>query len=180
MLTLLLAALAFVPMLLEARLAARNDRYLRAAGAIEPAGDVYSLMAVAYPVCFLAMLAEGWFRAAGMGGRFAAGLAVFAAAKALKYWAIAALGRRWSFRVLVLPGSTLVTSGPYRFARHPNYIGVAGELAGMSVMARAPVAGALALAGFGALILARIRAEERALRACARGHGGVVASPPRG
>ena len=37
---------------------------------------------------------------------FAAGLALFAAAKALKYWAIASLGPRWTFRILVPPGST--------------------------------------------------------------------------
>jgi methyltransferase len=168
MLPLLLAALAFVPMLLEARMASRNDRRLREAGAVEPAGDVYPLMAVAYPACFLAMLGEAWIRGAATGGSFAAGLAVFAAAKALKYWAIATLGRRWSFRVMVLAGAPLVTSGPYRFARHPNYIGVAGELAGMALRAQAPVAGTVALAGFGVLLLARIRVEERALRGGAR------------
>jgi methyltransferase len=160
-----LAALSFIPMLLEARLSARNERRLRHSGAVEPAGDVYRVMAVAYPACFLAMLAEAWIRGAAPGGRFAAGLALFAAAKALKYWAIATLGARWSFRVLVPPRASLVTSGPYRLARHPNYIGVVGELLGMSIMARAPVAGVVALAVFSGLILARIRIEERALRA---------------
>ena len=104
-------------------------------------------------------------RAAGPGGLFAAGLAVFVAAKALKYWAIGTLGARWTFRVLVPPRSTLVTSGPYRFMRHPNYAGVLGELAGMAVMARAPIAGGVALAAFAALIAARVRVEERALAA---------------
>lgn len=168
---LLLGALAFLPMLLESRLAARHERQLRQAGAVEPPGDVYPLMAVAYPACFLALLVEAWLRDAGTGARFAAGLAIFAAAKALKYWAIITLGPRWSFRVLVVPGAPLVISGPYRFLRHPNYAGVMGELAGIGLMAHAPVTGSLALAGFGALILARIRVEERALRALARAGG---------
>jgi isoprenylcysteine carboxyl methyltransferase (ICMT) family protein YpbQ len=47
--------------------------------------------------------------------------------------------------------------------RHPNYVGVAGELAGMALMAQAPVTGILALLTFGTLLLARIRVEERAL-----------------
>jgi methyltransferase len=158
---LLLAAL--IPMVAEARLAARHDRALRAAGAVEPAGDVYRWMQVAYPACFVAMGVEAWLRATGPNATFAAGAAVFAAAKALKYWAIAILGPRWSFRVLVPPHSTRVTAGPYRFLTHPNYVAVVAELVGMGMMAQAPITAAAAIAGFGSLMLARIRVEERAL-----------------
>jgi methyltransferase len=158
-----LGALAFVPMILEARLAARNARALRRAGAVEPAGDVYNVMQVAYPACFLAMIGEGWLRGMQPGLAAAAGLAVFSSAKALKYWAIASLGERWTFRVLVPPGSTRSARGPYGFLHHPNYVGVVGELVGMGLMAHAPVSGALSVAGFGVLMLARVRIEERAL-----------------
>ena len=78
-------------------------------------------------------------------------------------WAIATLGDRWTFRVLVPPQSTRVTAGPYRFLRHPNYVAVAGELAGMAIMAQAPIAGIVAIAGFGLLMILRIRVEEREL-----------------
>jgi methyltransferase len=163
MLLFTLAALAFVPMILEARHAARNDRRLRAAGAIEPRNDVYSSMQVAYPACFVAMIGEAWLRGSSAGAVAMAGLAVFIAAKALKYWAIATLGTRWTFRVLVPPGSTRITSGPYAYVRHPNYLAVVGELLGMALMARAPLTGAAAVVGFSALMLARIRVEEREL-----------------
>lgn len=164
MLPLFLLVLAFVPMAVEARLAARNARVLRALGAHEPAGDVFGLMQLAYPACFLAMAGEAWLRQAGVGTTFGAGLAIFVAAKALKYWAIATLGGRWTFRVLVPPASSRIVAGPYRFVRHPNYVGVAGELIGMAMMAQALVAGILSVVGFGALILVRIRVEEGALR----------------
>jgi methyltransferase len=159
----LLLALAFVPMAFEARLAAAHDRALRAAGAREPLHDVFPLMQVAYPAAFLAMAFEAWSRGADANAVFMAGLIVFALAKWIKYWAIATLGRRWSFRVLVLPGSPLITTGPYRFIRHPNYLGVIGEIAGMAVMAQAPIAGITSLLVFAALIAMRIRVEERAL-----------------
>lgn len=158
-----LAVLAFVPMILEARRAAHNDRRLRAAGATEPANDVYRLMQVAYPASFIAMIGEAWLRDSGTGAAFMTGLAAFSAAKSLKYWAIATLGARWTFRVLVPPGSSRIMAGPYRWLRHPNYAAVVGELVGFALMAQAPLTGATAVAGFSALILARIRIEERAL-----------------
>jgi methyltransferase len=167
-LPLVLLALAFIPMLLEARRSRGNERRLRARGAREPEGDVYAAMQVAYPAGFAAMAVEAWLRGAVFGAAFAAGAGVFAAAKALKYWAVASLGERWTFRVLVPPRSSLVTAGPYRWLRHPNYAGVIGELLGMALMAQAPAAGALAIAVFGALIAARIRVEARALRGGSR------------
>ena len=159
----LLLALAFLPMALEARLAASHDRALRSAGAAEPKDDVLPLMQVAYPAAFLAMAFEAWARRAQPNQWFIAGAVVFALAKAIKYWAIATLGERWTFRVLVPPNSMRIASGPYRFMRHPNYLGVMGELAGMALMARAPIAGSLSVVIFGILIAGRIRVEERAL-----------------
>ena len=159
----LLFALAFVPMILEARISTANDRRLRAAGAIEPDGDVYRWMQAAYPGCFLVMLVEAWWRGSSLTAIAIVGAAVFVAAKALKYWAIATLGERWTFRVLVPPGSHRKLDGPYRFVRHPNYIAVVGELLGFALLAQAPAAGAGAMLGFGALLAARIRVEERAL-----------------
>jgi len=156
-------ALAFIPMAFEARLAAAHDRGLRAAGAIEPKDDVFPVMQVVYPTAFLAMALEALLRDAHVDLILGAGAIVFALGKAIKYWAIATLGPRWTFRVLVPPGSGLVQRGPYRFMHHPNYLGVMGELAGMGLMAHALVAGPIAVVLFGAIIAARIRVEERAL-----------------
>ncbi len=163
MILLILLIAAFLPMLVEARIAARHDRALRSLGAAEPPDDVLPLMQLAYPVCFLAMIAEGWARGSRLNVAFVAGAVLFALAKGLKYWAIATLGDRWTFRVLVPPQSTRITSGPYRFLRHPNYAAVAGELAGMAFMAGAPFTGIAAIAGFGVLMILRIRVEEREL-----------------
>ena len=154
---------AFIPMLLEARLASRNERRLREAGAIEPKDDVFRAMRVVYPLSFAAMIAEAWLRGAEAGATFTAGLALFVVAKALKYWAIATLGTRWTFRVLVPPGAPLIERGPYRFLRHPNYVAVIGEFAGMALMCKAPVAGGAAIVVFIRILVARIRSEERAL-----------------
>jgi methyltransferase len=120
-------------------------------------------MAMAYPGAFVAMIAEGALHGAFADGWFTTGLAVFALAKALKYWAIASLGPRWTFRVLVPPGSTRTVRGPYRWIAHPNYVAVAGELAGVALASHAVFTGPLAVAGFGWLMLRRISIEEKAL-----------------
>ena len=50
----LLATITLVPMLFEWWVSMRNERQLRGQGAVEPAGDVYALMQVAYPASFAA------------------------------------------------------------------------------------------------------------------------------
>ncbi len=151
-----------VCMLGEARLAASPERRLEATGAVEPAGDVYRTMRWAYPAVFILMTVEG-LRAEVVVPRVIAGAAVLLLAKAVKYWAIASLGPRWTFRVLVPPGEAPVTGGPYRWIRHPNYVGVVGEILGFSLLVWAPLTGAIALLGFGVLLHRRIRVEEQAL-----------------
>lgn len=120
-------------------------------------------MALTYPVAFAAMFAESGLRGGPPRELFVAGLAVWGAAKLLKAWAIASLGSRWSFRVLVLPGAPLVTRGPYRRMRHPNYVAVAGELAGAGLMMAAPVTGVVFTAAFIEIMRRRVRVEERML-----------------
>ena len=164
----MVAAAAFVPMLIEAAWSRRNERALRARGAIEPRGDVYAWMQVTYPSCFAAIAAEALVRNEPAGRSVMVGTLGFAAAKALKYWAIATLGERWTFRVLVLPGAPLITAGPYRWMRHPNYIGVGGEIIAAAIMAGAPLTGIFSSLAFGGMMLARVRVEERALDSCAR------------
>jgi methyltransferase len=155
----------FTAMLLEARLSARHDRDLRAQGATEPAGDVYPLMQLVYPAAFVAMIAEGLWRRIDVDAIVVTGASVFLFAKALKYWAMATLGPRWTFRVLVPPRSTRTVSGPYRWLNHPNYVAVAGELAGTAIAMHAGLTGPVAVIAFMLIMRARIRVEERALSA---------------
>jgi methyltransferase len=162
-LSLIVIIVVFLLMLAEWQLSWTNERALRTHGAFEPQDDVYPTMAWAYPVSFLAMGIEGLIAGSPPRGVMVTGLVVFVAAKAIKYWAMASLGSRWTFRVLVLPGAPLVTRGPYAWLRHPNYVGVVGELLGVSLIVGAAVTGALAVAAFVWLLRRRIVIENRAL-----------------
>ena len=162
-LAVLTVAAALVMMGGELVLSLFNERQLGAKGAIEPPGDVIATMRWAYPGSFVAMAVEGALFGPSPPAVLASGLVLFGLAKALKVWAISSLGPRWSYRVLILPAAPLVTSGPYRFLSHPNYLAVVGELVSVAMIVAAPITGALATVGFGLLLRARIRVEDRAL-----------------
>jgi methyltransferase len=163
----LLLIVVFVPMLVEARRAARNEHAQRSRGGVEPPGDVYAVMRIAYPAAFLVMIGEGFWRHAQGEPAYwrmaALGLALFAIGKALKWWAIVSLGPAWTFRVIVVPGARQVAGGPYAYLRHPNYVGVVLELAGIALASGARVSGPLATLAFGALMMMRIFVEDKAL-----------------
>jgi methyltransferase len=160
----LLALAAVVAiMVVELRVSQGNERRLRAEGAVEPAGDVYRWMRFVYPLCFVAMAVEGLQRSTTPRPSLVAGVVVLAASKALKVWAVASLGTNWSFRVLVRPGHVLVSRGPYRYLRHPNYTAIAGEILGMALLVAAPLTGVISLASMACLLRQRIDVEERAL-----------------
>jgi len=131
---------------------------------VEPPDPVYPTMRWAYPAVFVAMAAEGALSGTVPRSVVVAGISVFAVAKFIKIWAISTLGERWTYKVLVLPGAPLIAEGPYRFVRHPNYVGVIGELVGMALIVGARVTGPLGLVFFSWLLVRRIRAEDQALR----------------
>jgi len=160
----LIALLAvFLMMLVESQLSRFNERTLRERGATEPLDDVYPAMTWVYPGCFIAMGIEGALFGPAPGYNTLLGVALFGVAKALKFWAIATLGPRWTFRVLVPPRAALVTGGPYAWVRHPNYVAVIGEFVSFAILVGAPVTGIGSVIGFGTLLRRRIRVEERAL-----------------
>lgn len=165
-------ALVFGLMLAETRLSVRNERALRARGAIEPRGDAYLAMLILYPLAFALMGVEGISKSntpAVVAGPsppawWLAGILLMVASKGLKYWAIASLGERWTFRVLVLPGVPLVRQGPYQYVNHPNYIAVVGELVGMALMMSAWITGPVMTLLFGIALFVRLKVETGALR----------------
>ncbi len=98
----------------------------------------------------------------GEGVRWA-GVALYAGGGALRIWPVFVLGRRFSGLVAIQPGHRLVTGGPYRYIRHPSYLGALILLLGWGLAFRSWAG--VAIAGlFLPPLLARIGAEEKLLR----------------
>ncbi len=141
----------------------RNARRLLARGGVEAGRGHYPVM-VAFHALFLAACAAEalLFPTAPPAAALVAALGAIAA-QALRWWAVASLGERWSTRVVVLPGAAPVTAGPYRFMRHPNYLAVALEMACLPLAYGSWRSALLFSAGNAWLLAVRIAAEERAL-----------------
>ena len=92
-------------------------------------------------------------------------LAVVAGTQGLRWWCVRTLGPQWNTRIVVVPGLPLVTGGPYRWLRHPNYVAVVVEVAALPLVHTAWVT-AVVFSLLDALVLSvRIPAEQRALAA---------------
>ena len=155
--------------LAEMRTSRRNQAALVAAGATVHARRQLPAAVALHAGWLAASLAEGTARlsqappttAAGR-SRMALGLAGLAAGHALRLASMRALGERWTASVVVVPGALRVRSGVYRRLRHPNYLGVAGEVAALPLVAGAwRTAAAFSLLN-AAFLRARIRAEDAA------------------
>ena len=90
---------------------------------------------------------------------------MYAILLALRIWVMTSLGPFWTTRIITIPNLPLVRNGPYKFARHPNYIIVAAEIAVVPLMFAAWRT-AIVFSVLNALMLwVRIRSENKALAA---------------
>lgn len=164
----LIMALVTLQRLGELVIAASNTRHLRALGAVEIGRSHYPVM-VALHASWLAAL---WL---SVGGRDVSLplLGAFVLLQALRVWVLATLGRRWTTRIIVLPGAPLVTGGPFRFLRHPNYCVVVGEIAVLPLVFGLTWLAVLFTLLNAAMLWVRIRAESSAL------YSGELSAPGR-
>jgi methyltransferase len=159
----LIAAVA-AERLVELMLARKNAAWALARGGREHGRGHYPFMVALHATWLAGCLAEPALDASPFdAARFAAAASAVVAAQGLRWWTIGTLGRRWTTRVIVVPGLPLVTAGPFRLLRHPNYLAVAVEIAALplAVGAWATAIGCSALNGL--LMAVRIPCEEAAL-----------------
>lgn len=105
-------------------------------------------------------------------------LAALLAVQPLRLWVLATLGHRWNTRAAVPESLAVVTGGPYRFVRHPNYTVVAVELTALPLAFRLPRLAAWAFLANALLLALRVR-EEEALLAARPGYRDHFARLPR-
>ncbi|MFE2571949.1 isoprenylcysteine carboxyl methyltransferase family protein [Streptomyces mirabilis] len=160
----LLVAAVAVERVAELVVARRNERWSTARGAIVTGQGHYPAMVALHTGLLVGCPAEVWLADRPFVPALAwPMLAALAGAQALRWWCIGTLGPRWNTQVMVVPGLPLVTSGPYRLLRHPNYVAVVAEGVALPLVHTAWVTAAVFTVLNAALLTVRIRCENRAL-----------------
>jgi methyltransferase len=95
----------------------------------------------------------------------AAALIALAAANLLRWWVIVTLGPLWNVRIIDSARLGVVSHGPFRWVRHPNYVAVFIELVALPLLHAAWLTAALGTAAHLWVLYHRIRAEESVLLA---------------
>ena len=91
------------------------------------------------------------------------GLVVFWCGIALRFWSFRTLGRYFTFTVQTSADQPVISSGPYRFVRHPSYAAVLLMVMGVGLFFGSWWSFAWLTASMLCGLLFRIRVEERAL-----------------
>lgn len=175
--------LTLVERLVELVISSRNARWAFERGGVETNRRQLPWMIALHVGMLLGALAEVWL----LGRPFVPWLGwpmlvIAVLCQAGRYWIIGTLGPQWNTRVIVVPGLPLVTTGPYRWSRHPypvflahpNYVIVAIEGIALPLVHTAWIT-ALAFTVLNAVLLLgfRVPAEDRALAGAARIGTGV-------
>ncbi|MBA3388872.1 MAG: hypothetical protein H0U02_05830 [Rubrobacter sp.] len=152
-----------VQRLFELRYSRRNERRLRAKGAVERGAGHYPFMVGIHALWLISTLVEGLLRGPVFPFWWPVPLILFLIVQPLRYWAIFSLGENWNVRILVVPERKLVWRGPYRYFPHPNYVVVAVEVLALPLIFGAWVTALVFTVLNAAFLSVRISEEERAL-----------------
>lgn len=90
---------------------------------------------------------------------------LFVMATLLRWWTIRTLGIHWNTEVVDSAHLGVVTDGPFRWIRHPNYLGVFVELIALPLIHTAWMTAVFAALGDIFVLGNRLRIEERLLNA---------------
>jgi methyltransferase len=152
--------------ILELRLSRRRQHALAARGVKTVAEPHFAAMVVLHTGILLGAALEPWLTGQPpIPMLSAAAVAVVAGATALRLWVIAKLGPHWNVQVLDSLSLGVVSSGPFRWIRHPNYLAVFLELGALPLVHGAWLTAALGTGAHIWVLYHRIRTEEAALLA---------------
>jgi methyltransferase len=155
----IILAYVTIERLTELWFSGRNTKRLLARGAREHAAGHYPLIVAVHALWILTLWLLAYDRAPD-----AFWLALYIILQFARFWVLATLGPRWTTRIIVLPGEDLVKEGPYRFLNHPNYWIVAGEIAVLPLVFGLPWVALIFTVLNAAVLIVRVREENRALR----------------
>lgn len=150
--------------MIELAISVRNRDRAIARGGVEYGANHFWMFATLHTLWIVGMYAETIFLQREVASWWPLALSFAIVLQGIRYWTIATLGEAWNTRIVVWPGMKRVTTGPYRWLRHPNYVIVCIELALIPFVFGCWITALVVTIANAIILLAvRIPEEERAL-----------------
>src|SRR5690625_2764138 len=164
----LLFLLIITQRLIELRIAGRNEKWMKERGAIEIGKEHYKWFIIIHSLFFFSILIEVTLRDVSALQLNYVLFTLFLLTQIARIWCIRSLGKYWNTKIIVLPGSSLVEKGPYKYVKHPNYIIVGAELFIVPLLFGAYITAVIFPILHILLLRIRIPCEEKALNKAIR------------
>ncbi len=150
--------------IVELRISKRHQREMTARGATKAKDPVFPVMAMFHTALLVASAAEVVVLHRPLIPALAIPMALlFLAANVVRWWVIRTLGQHWNVQVMDSTRLGVITTGPFRYVRHPNYAAVFVEMIALPLIHTAWIT-ALAGAIMHIIVLSiRLSSEERVL-----------------
>jgi methyltransferase len=169
------AALRFV----ELRISRKNQQALIAQGARKAADPRFPAMVALHTAVLAGAVAEVLLLARPFYLPLAVTMSsLFLASNALRWWVIRTLGTHWNVQVMDSARLGVITGGPYRWVRHPNYTAVFVEMFSLPLIHTAWITALVGSAAHAWVLRGRVAAEDRVLLANP-GYRAAMAAKPR-
>jgi methyltransferase len=165
--------------LLEMRISRRHQRALAGQGVTVVREATFPFMVILHSgVLVAAALEVLLLRRPFLPLLGAVALGLFLMSNALRWWVIAVMGGRWNVQVTSAVPLGVVTGGPFRWIRHPNYVAVFVELVALPLVHTAWLT-ALLGAALHLIILRRRIALEESILLADPGYRAAMGNKPR-
>lgn len=159
----LFLAIIITQRFIELFIAKRNEKWMKANGAIEVGQEHYKYIVLLHFLFFISFLIEVSHYDNNISPIWPAFLALFALTQILRVWCMKSLGRFWNTKILIMPNVAVISSGPYKYIKHPNYLVVALELFIIPLFFQAYITAFTFSLLNTVMMLIRIPSEEKAL-----------------
>lgn len=163
---LVLLAAVGVLRLVELQISRRHQQHMMSQGAVRVPEPHFKWMVVVHTAVLIGAALEVIFLRRPFIPILAVTMfAVFIASNLMRLWVVRTMGNLWTVQVMDSARVGIVTTGPFRFIRHPNYTGVILEMISLPLIHTAWITALATSAGYSIVLSLRIQAEERVLMA---------------
>jgi methyltransferase len=136
---------------------------MKSRGAYEVGNEHYKYIVGVHVFFFISLFAEYHLGIKGVSPFWPILLPLFIGAQVVRVWALNSLGEYWNTKIIIVPNAKVVSKGPYKYIRHPNYLIVGVEILTIPLLFQCYLTAAIFTILNIIVLSIRIPVEERAL-----------------